>query len=272
MSRLKKIFGKEKNIIIGAIHFPPLLGYPEFPGFKIALKNALQDLHALEKGGVDGIIIENNYDIPHRHFVGPEVTASLTYLGEKIKSATKLPVGISVLWNDYKTALSVSKVLGLKFIRVPVFVDTVRTSYGVMEEKAEDVTNFRKSIKAEDVALFTDIHVKHAEILSKHSIEQSARLAIKKGSDALLVTGKWTGDAPDTNELERIRKTIGRFPIICASGMDDKNAKKLFVYCNGAIVSTSLKEGLANKKEVNVKAYSQRISQKKVAELIRAVK
>ena len=113
MNKLKKIFKKDKNIIIGAIHFPPLLGYADFPGFKIALDNALKDLKAFEKGGADAVIIENNYDIPHKAFVDPSVVASLTYLGEKIKQATKLPTGISVLWNDYCTALSIAKTLGL---------------------------------------------------------------------------------------------------------------------------------------------------------------
>lgn len=64
--KFNKIFKKKKKVIIGAVHFPPLLGYPGFPGFDVALKNAIFDLKAFEKGGVDGIIFENNYDIPHK--------------------------------------------------------------------------------------------------------------------------------------------------------------------------------------------------------------
>ncbi|MCG2809135.1 MAG: phosphorybosylanthranilate isomerase, partial [Candidatus Portnoybacteria bacterium] len=132
MNKLKKIFKKDKNIIIGAIHFPPLLGYVDFPGLKIALNNALKDLTAFEKGGVDGIIFENNYDIPHKIFADSSVVASMTYLGEQIKKAIKLPLGISVLWNDYYTALSIAKILNLQFIRIPVFVDNVKTDYGII--------------------------------------------------------------------------------------------------------------------------------------------
>ena len=35
---LKKIFNKEKGVIIGVLHFPPLLGFSDFPGAKSALK------------------------------------------------------------------------------------------------------------------------------------------------------------------------------------------------------------------------------------------
>ncbi len=271
MNKFKKIFNKEHGVVIGAIHFPPLLGFSEFPGFEIAQENALRDLKAFEQGGVDAIIFENNYDIPHTEFVGPEIGASMLLLGEEIKKATTLPIGISVLWNDYKTALSIAKVLDLQFIRVPVFVDTVKTSYGVIEGNFEEIIKFRKQIQAEHVALFTDIHVKHAEILSSYTIIESAQLAIKEGSDGLIITGKWTGDAPDLAEIKEVRASVADFPIICGSGVDSKNIHKLFQYASGGIVSTSLKEGASKQGEVNVKGYEQRINEEKVSELMNSI-
>jgi len=268
MNKLNKIFKKRKNIVIGAIHLPPLLGYPDFPGFEIALKNALKDLSALEKGGVDALIFENNYDIPHKAIVDSSVVASMMFLGEKIKKATKLPLGISVLWNDYQTALSLAKILDLQFIRVPVFIDKVKTNYGIIEGEAKKVIEYRKSIGAKNVALFTDIHVKHAKLLSKNNIVASAKNAIKNKTDAIIVTGEWTGQSPDLNELEKVRKAIGSFPVLIGSGVDKSNIKDLFEYANGTIVSTSLKKGIKNKKEVNIKSYQQRIDRKKARQLI----
>ena len=75
MIPLKTIFNKDKNIVIGAVHFPPLSGYADFPGLEVALQNALVDIRAFEAGGADAIIIENNYDIPHTEFVTAEVAA-----------------------------------------------------------------------------------------------------------------------------------------------------------------------------------------------------
>lgn len=266
-----KIFSKNKNVIIGAIHFPPLSGYKDFPGREVALKNALMDLSALEKGGVDGIIIENNYDIPHKTFVTKEVADDLEFLSREIKKSTKLPIGISVLWNDYITALNISKKVELDFIRVPVFVDDVETTYGSMGGKANDVIEFRKEIGAENVALFTDIHVKHAKILSPHTLVESARLATQKGSDALVVTGKWTGDAPNINDLKIVRNAVGEFPVLCGSGVDAENIRTLFTYANGAIVSTSLKEGGTKEGEINIKPYNSRINTNKVKVICKEV-
>ncbi|MFH1713992.1 MAG: BtpA/SgcQ family protein [Candidatus Nealsonbacteria bacterium] len=266
-SKFYKIF-KHKKVIIGAIHFPPLLGYRGYPGLKVALNNALKDLKAFENGKVDGIIIENNYDIPHRTLVGPETVAAMTFLGAKIRSATNLPLGINVLWNDYKAALSIAKTLDLQFIRIPVFVDKIKTDYDIIEGKPKDVIKFRKLIKAEHIALFTDVHVKHSKLISKNDITDSAKLAIKNKSDAVIVTGKWTGDAPDINKLITVRKAVGDFPILVGSGANKNNANELLKYANGVVVSTSLKEGSAKENEVNRKTWHQRINKRKVLVLV----
>ena len=171
-SKLHKIFNKDKNIIIGAIHFPPLVGYPDFPGFEAALKDALDDLRAFQGGGVDGVIIENNYDIPHKIQVLKETVDIMIELGKKIRAATELPLGVSVLWNDYQAAFTIAKKIGAQFIRVPVFVDKVKTDYGIVDGNPEKVTTYRKNIGAENIAIFTDIHVKHAKILNKENNQQ----------------------------------------------------------------------------------------------------
>ncbi len=270
-SKFSKIF-KKKKVVIGVIHFPPLLGYSGFPGFKTALHNALKDLNAFEKGGVDGIIIENNYDIPHKIFVEPQTILSMVVLGTEVRTATKLPIGVSVLWNDFKAAFSIAKIIGAKFIRIPVFVDKVKTNYGIVTSTPKIVLEYQKEIKAQDIALFTDIHVKHAKLLNKRPIEKSALKAIESGSDSLIITGKWTAKAPDLKELVAVRKSVGDFPILIGSGADKKNIKELLKHADGVIVSTSLKQGSNKKGEVNIKGWKQRINREKVRKLIETVK
>lgn len=263
---------KNKNILIGAVHLPPLLGYPDFPGFDVAFENAKADLEVFQNSGFDAVIIENNYDIPHYENVSPSISVAMGILCYRLKQISKIPVGISVLWNDYKTALSIAKTIGADFIRIPVFVDKVETSYGIIAGNATDVIEFRKSINAEEVLIFTDIHVKHAKLLSSFSLIESAIKAIAEGSDGLIITGKWTGDQPLIGDLQSVREAVGNFPIIAGSGVDKNNAKEIFSFANGCIVSTSLKDGQVKVSEVNLKEYSQRIDLKKCKELTENIK
>ncbi len=267
MNKIRGIFKTEKPAI-GMIHFMPLLGYPKYPGINQVLDAALRDLKAFEESGVDGVMVENNYDIPHRIFVAPETVACMTYLTSEIIKKTKLPVGIAVLWNDYKAALFIAKICGGQFIRVPVFVDNVKTDYGDVFGEADQVIRYRKEIKAGNIALFTDVHVKHAKLLSRYSLEESARKAIQKGSDGIIVTGKWTGDAPTLSKLESVRKAVGNFPIFIGSGACIENIQDLMKYTDGIIVGTSLKTGSNSKKHVNIRGEKERIDKSKVKRFV----
>jgi len=60
---LINVFQSERPLI-GMIHFPPLIGLPEYPGFEYVKTKMLQEVKILERGGVDAIMIENNYDLP----------------------------------------------------------------------------------------------------------------------------------------------------------------------------------------------------------------
>ncbi len=268
---MKKIFKKDKNIVIGALHFPPLLGFHDFPGFKVSLKNALIDLKAFEEGGVDGIFLENNYGLS-KEKIDPSAIVAMGYLIGEIRKHTKLPLGASVLWNDYEVSLALAKTYDLQFIRVPVFVDTVKPYCGEIKGEAKKVLTERQRLDAENVAIFADIHVKHAELLSKMSITASAKKAIMEGADAIIMTGSWTGVQPDISEMQKVRNAIGGFPILVGSGADVGSVQELLDPATGVIVSTSLKKGGVKKGERNVMGYEQRVDLKKTKSFVAAAR
>lgn len=267
MNILYKIF-KTKNPVIGALHFSPLPGFKGFTSLDLILKKSLEDLKAFERGGVHGIIIENNYDFPHKAFVDPETIAAMTYLGDKIKNATKLPVGVSVLWNDYRASLSIAKAIGGKFVRIPVFVDDVKTDFGVVNGVAKEAIRYREIIKAKDVAIFADIQVKHSTMINKtKTLTESYKEAFKEGADAVIITGEWTGNAPAEETVRELLKHK-RIPILIGSGVDNKNIRMLSNVADGFIVATSLKSGKSNKTIINIKSYEEEIDERKVKALL----
>lgn len=262
MSKLESTF-KTHRPLIGMIHLPPLIGLPEYPGISYIKEKLLREISILEKGGVDAIMIENNYDLPHHEKIDPMKAAMLGSLAQLLSTTSKLPLGIDVLWNDYETALSICESTRLSFFRVPAFVDTVKTSYGIMEAKAHEVIKLRHDLGRDDIFILADIQVKHSEMVDKNkSLHQSALEAISAGADALIVTGKWTGDAPKTSDLEEARNAAGTFPIFIGSGATVDNLPTLLKFADGVIAGTALKEGLALNKdnEVNIKPYKSAIS------------
>ncbi len=264
MNKLTNLLGK--NPLIGMIHFPPLIGHKDYPGFQYIENKMLAEAKIIVDSGFDAIIIENNYDIPHKEFISPESAAMFCSLARSLQKNIKIPFGVDVLWNDYKTSLSICASTNASFFRVPAFVDSVITSYGPMIARAKDVIDLRKELGLENIVILADIQVKHSEMVDKNkTLTQSAKEAISLGADGIIVTGKWTGDAPKMDDLIETRNVDRDFPIIIGSGATNENLDSLLRYANGVIVGTALKEGeyFSKEKEINLKPFEATLSQKK---------
>jgi uncharacterized protein len=272
MHRFLHYFGGSSKILIGALHFPPLPGHPDAPTLSTALSNALHDLRSFEEGGMNGIIIENNYDLPHTIKVGPGTIAAMTALGAEIRRATHLPIGVCVLWNDVEASLAIAKAIDAQFVRIPVFVDEVETDFGHIIGKPEEVLSIRRHLKADHIHLIADVHVKHARILSRTDIAASATKALQEGADGVIITGKWTGQPPSIEDLLTVKEAIPDGVILVGSGIAPENAQEILSHVHGAIVSTSLKEGDTTTEERNRKTWRQRIDREKVKLLASAIK
>ncbi len=266
---LTMIFEKKKPII-GALHLLPLFNQESFEEPEKVLETAMYDLGELEAGGVDSIIVENNYDLPHSMRMNTERLVLMTYICSKLKDRTELPIGLSVLWNDYRAALSIAKAIGGSFVRIPVFVDSVITDFGRVEAEPEKVVAFRKKIGAENVAIFVDVQVKHSKMVVNRSIGKSLKDAETRKSDAVIVTGRWTGKPPPLKKLKNARSSTV-LPIVIGSGMTKGNVKEFLNLADAAIVGTEFKEGKNYSMERNVKPYTARVDRKKVGAFMNEV-
>jgi uncharacterized protein len=253
----RTIFPKRKSII-GMIALPPLLGYPEFRDLDSVIERALGDLNTLQQGGIDGVCIENDYDQPHQLTVGPEIVAAFTIIAKEVKRFANVPVGLQVLLNDWRASLAIAKVIDAQFVRLDFFVDKVRIAAGVIEPQANEVIAYRKKIKAENVLLLTDVQVKYSELLETgKSLTTSIQQAIAHHSDAIIVSGKVTGQSPSLEDLKEARKSAGDFPVLIGSGTTPENVGDLLRYADGAIVGTAFKNSMAAHERVIVKRVKQ---------------
>ncbi len=246
MLKFDSIFTKiNRPVVIGMIHLAPLDGYPEYPGFEIVFDKFKNDLDCLLDGGVDAIMLENNYDIPHYEKALDSTIPLIDSFCQELRNRTNKPLGLSVLWNDYKTALTLAKKNTFQFIRIPVFVDRVQTEYGIFEPQAQATIAFRKEIGADDILIMADIQVKHAKHLIERPITEAAKEAAQKGADALIVTGRWTGDPPTPQDVEDVR-LAGQLPVILGSGITAENGKS---YGADAIIVSTYFKGEKLKRE-----------------------
>lgn len=97
------------------------------------IDRALADLHAMQNAGVDAVIVENFCDHPAGTKLEPEQMAALTAVATVVAREATIPVGIDAAFCDPMASLAIAVAVGATFIRVPVFVDTVVTSDGIVQ-------------------------------------------------------------------------------------------------------------------------------------------
>lgn len=226
------------------IHLAAMPGYAAHISMDFVIESALSDLLTLQNAGFSGALVENDNDQPHTIGVSDENSNAFKQVMEQLLKNSKIPVGMEIIYDMEKT-LRIAHSVKSPFIRLDVFVDSVKTKWGVINAQAEELMKLKHSLGAIDLVVIADIQVKHAKMLEKKSLEESSEDAVKAGADALIVTGDWTGQPPSISDCRSSKVGAGEVPVLIGSGFDEQNATDLLKLVDGAIVGTSIKTGQA---------------------------
>jgi uncharacterized protein len=207
------------------------------------IDHALRDAEALVQGGVDGLVVENMWD--HPYYVGAEVkpeamTAQAVAAAEIVKNFP-LPVGINVIHNGGIVCLSIAVAARARFIRVCILTGSRLWDTGELDHGcAADLVRKRKELYAEEIHFFADVDKKHSVAFPGIDLSTHIEWCEFYGADALIVTGRMTGSAPDVEKV-REAKSLASRPILVGSGSNQENIGAFLQYADGVIVGSSLK-------------------------------
>lgn len=243
---LKEIFAVPKPII-GMIHLKPLPGAPHYKGESLdeVIDYALKEVQTYKEGGVDGLIVENGWDLPFAkpEDIGHETSAAMAYVTKPIIEESNLPVGINVLANGAIPALAVARATGAPFIRVNQWVNAYVANEGVIEGASAKALRYRSKIKGDNIKIFADVHVKHGShsIVADRSLKDLTHDTEFFDADVLIATGSRTGDETDLSEIKGIKEHTD-LPVITGSGSNADNIKDILSEAEATIVGSWLKE------------------------------
>ncbi len=244
LDSLAGLFGVEKPIV-GMVHLWPLPGSPGYSGDGMdpILDHARRDAEALLEGGVDGLIVENMWDLPY--YVGTDVqleaVTAQAVAARKIKEMAGVPVGVNVIHNGWQAELAIAVAAGLDFMRVCILTGARLWDTGDLDEGcAADLLRKRKELGLEHLKLFADVDKKHSVPFPGLDLETHIEWTEFYRADALIVSGRMTGDAPPLDKVRRAKKAATR-PILMGSGTNADNIADFLQYADGAIVGSSLK-------------------------------
>lgn len=239
-----------KKLIFGLIHLLPLPGTPFFEEglLEKSLDKALRDAEALQKGGASGCLVQSvDRVFPNTDETDPARVAGITMIATRVRDLVgpDFKVGVQLMWNCITPSLAACKAVGADFTRCTAFIGSTDSKFGRIEANPYKVMNYRKAIKADDVAMISEISgYHHLGEYSKAHIQDLAVSSLNYGADAVEVMAR---DAAMNEQLCKDIKEVSfhgqEIPIILGGGTDVENCQERLKYADGALVGRAFEDG-----------------------------
>ena len=242
MNWMEELFGVKKPII-AMCHLQPLPGDPYYDaekGMDFVLDCARKDLHALQNGGVDGIMFSNEFSLPYLTKVEPITIAAMGWIIGALRNEITVPFGVNCLW-DPIASLDLCVAVGGKFIR-EIITGVYASDFGLWNTNVGQTVRHKMAIGAKDVRMLYNIVPEAARYLADRPIEEIARSTeFNNRPDAICVSGLTAGAETDTQVLTRVKSAVKHTPVLCNTGCNINNITRQLDNSDGAVCATTFK-------------------------------
>lgn len=238
---------RDQPFVIGMVHARPLPGSYRYESGDISevIDIAVDEAKTLEENGVDGLQVENMWDFPYARGeeIGPETTAGLTAVSQKVKDSVSVPIGVNCHLNGGLQALAVAEAVGAEWVRVFSWVNGYISNVGYIEGIANEALDLKKRLGGSSIKILADIMVKHGShvITKDRTLAERCEDAANYQADAVIVTGEETGRSPTPESVAEL-KTKSELPVLVGSGLTADNIHKYSDHIDGCIVGSFFKE------------------------------
>jgi uncharacterized protein len=242
MSETLSLLRAARKPVIGMVQLPPLAGGSGYCGGSIddVLDVALSEASALSDNGVEVLMIQNLGDIPVSVHAAPVQVAWMTRVTAEVRQKFGRPVGLNLLENDAEAMFAIASAAHADFVRIKIYVGAMMTPFGIETAQAHAAIKARNSWRAENIAIFADVHDRTGTPIASGGFEEDVEFALRLGrADALVLTGK--SYAETLHMVTTVRAQYAEAPIVVGGGVTAENFGELARVADGAIVSTSMK-------------------------------
>ncbi len=224
------------------VHLPASPGQPQAksnPDLKSVITAVKADIKALQDGGIDGLLFCNESDLPYTTKLSSEVGAWTTFLVGAVYDQIKIPYGVNLLW-DPIASIEAASGCGASFVR-EVMCGSFASEMGVLNPDPALVAQARTRLKADQIALFTNIVPEFASALEGRTVAQRAKAAEYFGFDAILISGPVAGVAFSEADLLEAKSAAKNTPVFANTGVNAQTVAKTLEMADGVISGSAMK-------------------------------
>jgi membrane complex biogenesis BtpA family protein len=243
-SWLGDVFDAPKPII-AMLHLSALPGDPGFDsraGMSAVVDRAKSELETLQTGGVDGVMISNEFSLPYMTRTEPITAISMARVIAELLPEMSVPYGVNVLW-DGRASIDLATATGAQWVR-EIFTGVYASDFGLWNTNVGEVARHRHRIGADGVKLLFNIVPESASYLADRSLQSITESTVfATRPDGICVSGLRAGAPTDTQSLKIVKDAASDVPVFVNTGVNAENAAEQLAIADGAVVGTYFKEG-----------------------------
>ena len=239
-----KLFGVEKPII-AMLHLDPLPGDPRWrygDTMESVVQHALTDLKALQDGGVDGILISNEFSLPYQRHMNYVTPAAMAYVVGRLREHICVPFGVDCI-SDGEATIELAAAVGADFVR-GTFCGVYVGDGGLYNNDFSALLRRKAALHLDNLKMLYFINPESDRNLDTRPLADIAKSTIFKAHpDGLCISANAAGQDVDDVLIESVKQANPEVVVLCNTGCrPDTIARKL--RCgDAAVVGTYFKEG-----------------------------
>ncbi len=238
----KELFKTDKPII-ALLHLDSLPGEPGFKGnIDEIMDHAAADLDALQSGGVDGVLIANEYCFPITPNTSTVTLMAMSAVIGSLKKMLKVPFGTNIVY-DPENTIKMAAALGASYVR-SAFGGSYTGAYGMHNVNFGDMVRLTYSLGHPEIKLLCKFNPEGDTRLGDPSTEQNVEAFCEGGFvGGLCVSGPGAGKAANMDYLKEVAKLakLKKVPVFCNTGCRHDTIQDILEIADGACVGTALK-------------------------------
>jgi membrane complex biogenesis BtpA family protein len=239
---LTEVFAAPKPII-AMLHLSALPGDPGYDtraGIRAVVDRARDELDALQAGGVDGVMISNEFSLPYLTSTEPITAIAMARVIGELLPAIAVPYGVDVLW-DARASIDLALATDAQWVR-EIFTGVYASDFGLWNTNVGDVARHRHRLGADHVRLFFNVVPESATYLATRDLASITKTTVfATAPDALCVSGATAGAPTDADALRIVKEAAGDVPVFVNTGVTAANAAQQLAVADGAVVGTYFK-------------------------------
>ncbi len=257
-------FGVKKPII-ALLHLRAMPGDPLYrkeDSMEKVVETARKELRLLQDGGVDGILIANEFSLPYEKKVSAVTVGAMGYIVGALKADIRVPFGVNIVSNPLAT-IDLAAAVGANFVR-STFTGAYIGENGMTDTDIATVLRRKKALGLDDLKLFFKVNPESDAYLAERPISKITKSMIFHCfPDALCVSGASAGTETDSSLMEQVKALAGDTPVFCNTGCTVENIREKLQISDGACVGTAFKKNGKFRNTVDgerVRAFMARVS------------